>query len=330
MLIYDRVYGTFDIQNKILLDLLYSKTVQRLRDISQYPVPDEWYAKNSVGEFVGCSRYDHCVGALLLLKRLGASLEEQAAGLLHDVSHTTFSHIADWVFGYTGTENYQDKIHQNFLNGNDEVRRILGNYGLSPVEVSDLSKYGLLERPIPELCVDRIDYALRDFPIWFNSEDVQLCVNNLSTFNDKVVFVSRKSAEVFGRGYLRCQTEHWAGVETSLRAYLFSMALKAALRKGIIIEDDFLQTDSVITAKLKASDDKNVRHYIRLLSGDLKFVETEKNPEISIKRKFRYVDPSYVENGSSLSLSETDSLFKSELERARKRNEKGINVRLVV
>jgi HD superfamily phosphohydrolase len=34
---------------------------------------------------------------MLLVRRLGASLEEQIAALLHDVSHTAFSHVIDSV-----------------------------------------------------------------------------------------------------------------------------------------------------------------------------------------------------------------------------------------
>ena len=35
---------------------------------------------------------------MLLIKKLGGSVEEQIAGLLHDVSHTAFSHVIDYVF----------------------------------------------------------------------------------------------------------------------------------------------------------------------------------------------------------------------------------------
>lgn len=66
----------------------------------------------------------------ILLNRLGASEEEQVAGLLHDISHTAFSHLIDWVIGDSSKEDYQDKRHLSVLLEN-EIAQILSNYGYS-------------------------------------------------------------------------------------------------------------------------------------------------------------------------------------------------------
>lgn len=51
------------------------------------------------------TRYEHSVGAMLLLRTAGAPLEAQAAALLHDVAHTALSHVADCVYGYVVHED---------------------------------------------------------------------------------------------------------------------------------------------------------------------------------------------------------------------------------
>lgn len=51
------------------------------------------------------TRYEHSVGAMLLVRRAGGSVEAQAAGLLHDVAHTALSHVADNVFEYVVHED---------------------------------------------------------------------------------------------------------------------------------------------------------------------------------------------------------------------------------
>lgn len=80
----DDIYGEIKINEPILLKLLGSPSILRLKKISQCGVPDRYYHLKNY------SRYEHSVGAMILLRKLGATLEEQVAGLLHDVSAGPF------------------------------------------------------------------------------------------------------------------------------------------------------------------------------------------------------------------------------------------------
>lgn len=84
MTVFDKIYGREDIKEPVLQELLKTEPVLRLKGISQFGMPNRYYP------FKGFSRYEHSVGVMLLLGRLGASVEEQVAGLLHDVSHLRF------------------------------------------------------------------------------------------------------------------------------------------------------------------------------------------------------------------------------------------------
>lgn len=64
---------------------------------------------------------------MLLIKKLGGSVEEQIAGLLHDVSHTAFSHVIDYVFHNEG-ESYHEEIFSSVVK-NSEIPAILSKYG---------------------------------------------------------------------------------------------------------------------------------------------------------------------------------------------------------
>lgn len=81
----DMLYGSVEVE-PVLRDLVNSRLLQRLKGIHQagaaYLVWPKW----------NVTRFEHSIGVMLLIRRLGGSLEEQAAGLLHDVSHTAFSH----------------------------------------------------------------------------------------------------------------------------------------------------------------------------------------------------------------------------------------------
>jgi HD superfamily phosphohydrolase len=90
--IVDTIFGKIDEQNPVAIKLLNHDVVQRLKHIDQSgPLI---YISN---EYPAYSRYDHSLGVYALLKRYNVSTEEQIAGLMHDTSHTVFSHLADYI-----------------------------------------------------------------------------------------------------------------------------------------------------------------------------------------------------------------------------------------
>lgn len=322
MKINDVIYGDFKIKEPVLIDLINSKPVQRLKGIEQYGIPKELYL------FPGFSRYDHSLGAMLLLRKLNATLEEQVAGLLHDISTTAFSHIIDWVLGYQAKEDYHDEIHNTVIE-NSVIPQILSTYNFDVEKIINIKSNSLLEKEVPNLCADRVDYALREFHQWTNPKIVKMCIDNLTVYKRKIVFASKKSAEAFGRNYLKCQTEHWGEADAVLRYHLFSQALKIALREKIVAPEDFYKNDIYVMKKLKTSKNIQINKLLQVLLGKIHFEWNEKNPQLRLKKKFRYVDPEYLKNGNLYRLSRIDPHFKSFLKEQREINEKGINVNLL-
>ena len=155
VLINDRVYGKYEIQEPVIVELINTDSIQRLKDIHQFGMPQRFYP------FPGYSRYEHSLGVMLTLKELGADLEEQVAGLLHDVSHTAFSHTVDWVVGSREKEDFQDKNLKTIIT-NSDIPGILMRHGIDTNRITEHDNYPLLERPAPYLCADRVDYTLRE------------------------------------------------------------------------------------------------------------------------------------------------------------------------
>src|SRR5438067_11128286 len=91
------IYGTYSITEPVIIELLEHPMMQRLQKVHQYGLD---YYLNKPLEY---NRYEHSLGVFVLLRRFGATKLEQVAGLLHDVSHTAFSHVADYLFK-TGDE----------------------------------------------------------------------------------------------------------------------------------------------------------------------------------------------------------------------------------
>jgi len=314
----DKIYGRFEINESILLDFIKSKPVQRLKKINQFGVPDRFYHLKNY------SRYDHSIGVMLILKKLGAPLEEQIAGLLHDVSHTAFSHVVDWLFGNNVKEDSQDKQHRSFAN-NYEMKKIAKKYRYSLVSFFEYKNFSLLEREIPDLCADRLDYSLKEFPL----SVAKYCFDNLENKNGKMVFKNKKSALIFAKNFLKLQKNHWGGFEAVMRYTLLSEALRIALENKIISFDDFLSYDDFIIKKIEKSKNKKILKILKLLKN--KKLKQPKNGEKTkiYHKKFRYVDPEFIDNDGNINLlSSIDKTFKNLLEKSKKENEKGIKVPL--
>lgn len=310
MRINDRIYGTYTINSPVLLELIQSQPLKRLKDISQMGPPDKYY------HIKNYSRYEHSVGVMLLLKHLGASEKEQIAGLIHDVSHTAFSHLVDWVVGSGHVENYQDNQHDDFV-GKSEIPSILYKYGYRSDEVLDYKNFPLLEQDIPALCADRIDYTMREIP----EEDVKRSFSDLGVFNNQIVFKSPQAAYLFAHRFLGQQMNHWGGYEAVTRYKLFSDALRFALEDGIIQMNDFMGTEKFIIAQIEKSPNQKIKKILSVLQNkDLSFLE--KNSKVHHK-KFRHIDPLVLIQNKPVTLSSINLQFKKELEIALFENKKG-------
>jgi len=318
MKIDDVIYGQWEIEEPVLIELINSKPVQRLKKIAQLGVPDQFY------HLKGFSRFEHSAGVMLLLKKLKTPLEEQIAGLLHDISHTTFSHVVDWTIGCPIKEDHQDKNHRKFFFGG-EVTFILKKYSFNPDKIANLKEFKLLEREIPNLCADRIDYALRDFYIWANPGIVKSLIENLIAVDGKTVFINFKSANLFAATFLKCQKEHWGGYEAVARYYLFSLALKEALKKKILKMEDFYQEDDFVVKKLIKSRDEKILKILNFLKQKT-LPRNIKGKTKIVKKKFRYVDPEFIANGEIKKLSQVSKRFKKFLEKQRILNQRGVKI----
>jgi hypothetical protein len=325
--IKDNIYGNVKVNDKIIEDLINSKCMQRLKCISNVGIPKKFLPKNEP-DF---TRYEHSVGVMLILRRLGAPLEEQVAGLLHDVSHTAFSHISDYVINKDGAkEDYQDSIHYRFFTKGGELSRIITTYKLDPKRISEPKNYGLLEQEQPELCADRFDYTLRWY--WnFDKDFVKDAVNSITSKNGLMVFRSKNIAIKFAKAHIRKFGESRYGpkYDLSIRWYIFSSALKIALNKDIITIDDFSNTDTYVMKKIESSKDKEIEHLFKILQKSLRFKYSNVNPKIVLHTKFRYTNPMFIEGKNLYRVTDVNSDYKERIAKDKTKNKIGLGIKYI-
>ncbi len=195
------VMGDVQEHNPCILALLESQALLRLKHIDQSG-PQAYFSAN----FPSFTRYEHSLGVYALLKRYNVSQDEQIAGLLHDVSHTVFSHVADILFqsGSQRTESYQDAIHAWFLNSM-HVDKILSKYHLTIHDVMPKNpKFVALEQPYPDMNADRIEYNLHTGLVLqdLSPQDVEQILSSLHFESSQWFFsnigMAKKFANLFG------------------------------------------------------------------------------------------------------------------------------------
>jgi len=313
MMINDRLYGDLEVVSPAVLELMNTAAFTRLKGIAQLGMPDKYFDRP------GFSRYEHSVGVYVLLNKLGAAEEEQIAGLLHDISHTAFSHLVDWVIApdYQKSEDYQNDVHLSVLK-QPEISNILQRYAYTAEQMADHGRYHLLERNIPDLCADRVDYSLRQT----DQATVTRCLPSIISFKGEMVFADEPSALIFADNFLNLQKDCWGGYEAVTRYSILSELLKTAIKNQDLVFDDLLATDQDVLNKIVSTGKKKYLDTLKLLENkDLSFLPKTETP---IVKKFRHVDPMIATGRKTVRLSEINTNFKKRLKEARALNAQGV------
>ncbi len=299
-----RLYGPVEIEEPVLLDVMSSAAMQRLRGVLQHGI------SALIGITVPVSRFEHSVGVMLLVRRLGGSVEEQIAALLHDVSHTAFSHVIDYVFGGHDSQSYHDEIKADYVAATD-LPNVLTAHGYDWRDFLEEDSFPLLEQPAPALCADRLDYFLRD------SHDLGLAtleqcrnaVEHLTVYKGRIVVDDLAVARWMAETYIAADDGSWADFREVGLYELTARAIKTALDRGIITEADLWRTDAVVWQQMLASDDPALQAQLALISPETRFVRDEESPAFRISTKIRTIDPDVLLNGTAQPLSALDPAF---------------------
>ncbi|GAA0349807.1 HD domain-containing protein [Bacillus horti] len=319
----DVLYGHFTVE-PVLEELIQSKPVQRLKGIHQggasYLVNPTW----------SVTRYEHSIGVMLLIRKLGGSLEEQIAGLLHDISHTAFSHVIDFVLK-NEAEDYHEEIFHSVLTAS-EIPQMLNRHGYDYKELLlDDSKWTLLEQSAPELCADRIDYTLRDLYTYghITMAEVQTFLDHLTIIEGKIYLDNLQAAEWFVEAYYKEVIDFFMDPLNIYGYAQLADTLKLALEKKWLYLEDLLETDEVVMNRLRSIQDTNLQAMLERLNNQVKVVEDEVDYEIHRKNKLRLIDPSVLQGDQLVPASTLSENVKEMGDQAYQKASKGTFVRVI-
>jgi len=305
----DIIYRTIEIKEPIILDLIESPIVQRMKGVDQHGYFEPYFPGTAY------SRFEHSLGVFILLKKFGAPLLEQIAGLLHDVSHTVFSHVADYIFsnGSGEKQNFQDDCFKEFIE-KSEILEIFKKYKIDYKNILDDSKFSLKEKELPDLCADRIDYFLRELKVTNKAtqEEIDEFLDNLTIIDNLWVFKDKDLAKKYAYLFLEINNWFWSGIETAVMFKTTGDLVKYAIDKKILTKDDLFTTDEEAWAKIKpvANKDDNLKLLVDRANNKFKYKSHNKNSyDLHALCKSRVVDPVFLEGTSLTRVSEIDSDF---------------------
>ncbi|WP_455683441.1 HD domain-containing protein [Thomasclavelia sp.] len=194
----DAVHNYIYVDQPVLLELINSKEMQRLRRIKQLGGTHQVY------QSAEHSRFCHSLGVYFIVRKMifnsdvGEYINDydkltvMCAALLHDIGHGPFSHCFEGAFGLNH-EEFTVKI----IEGDSEVNHILESFepGFSKKVSSIIEKKHpnkiLIQMISSQLDADRMDYLLRDSYFTgttYGHFDLYRILRVMKVVNNKIVY----------------------------------------------------------------------------------------------------------------------------------------------
>ena len=315
-------------QEPVLIELIESSAFQRLKGIHQYGVG---YYTTHREEY---SRYDHSLGVFALLRAKNCCLEEQIAGLLHDVSHTVFSHVGDWIFGKEHQEkDYQNTIHKSFLEKSG-LEKILNKYHVTADQIVPLEElFPALEQKLPNLCADRIDYNIQGayHRGFITYEEARKIFDDLQFIERHWVSTDPEGMKKLVRFSLFMTQDCWGSAGNHFASRWLADAILRGIDLGVIsYEEIHFGTDQLIWNRLMSSQDPLIETNMKKifqLEAHYSLVDPSE-ADLIVKSKFRGIDPWVISGGKRVRLTAIDPILAEEFRSVKERVGRGWAIKL--
>ncbi len=278
MYIRDPVHGNIRL-SRLQEELIQTVEVQRLSFVHQLGTTFQCYP-GAHG-----MRLSHALGVSYLADSIGKQVLEdrqdisdtqkqeilkllQAAGMLHDIGHTPWSHTLEPLYIELNGVDHMDLVADLIrgdstfnIKGAGRLPEILESHGVSPSDTADLicSKYSgprfLQQMIFGEVDADMLDYLQRDFyftGVAFGHIEMERIISTMKVENDEIVFLLKGHEAI--RDFLFARMQMYSSVYLHKKTRIVDMMLLSAARRSIIelreIDDFHIMTDDEILSFL--------------------------------------------------------------------------------
>lgn len=223
--------------DEVLLELLDNDLVRRSMAVEQLTLDRTTATIPGTAQF---PRWEHIWGSVALVRRLSAELPItprerlilQLRTFVSDLGQTAYSHLGDWMFqGFGGQEDQHDNelMHLVEVSGIGDTLRL---HDIQPEEVVFPAGEDWVECPAPDLCIDRVDYGVREIKRWpLTMATWEATQPDAFTLRDgAIVMRNRGAATALAKSFLLLASEHWSEPVHRLQLHLQEMLVRDVLR----------------------------------------------------------------------------------------------------
>ena len=258
------------------------------------------------------SRLDHSVGVALIVWHFTHNKAQTIAGLLHDISTPTFSHVSDFRKGDALTQTSTEGPTASIIRSDTTLQSLLAADNLTSAQVEDYHLYPVADNEIPQLSADRLEYM---FPSGialegsWNLLDIERCYGDLAVLKNEsdepeLGFNTIEIAEEYCRRF--CMTGHILQMnEDKLMLHMLGQIMNIAVENGILTEQDFMtksesQIIQILDTSLSASSHESSSSLARLYHTFRTMTHIERSDHalpadqyfcVNLKVKQRYINP---------------------------------------
>lgn len=262
------------------------------------------------------SRYEHSVGAGLIVWHFTHDVQQSVAALLHDVATPAFAHVVDFLHNDHERQESTEDLTLATIQSCPELVAILAELSLSPEDVADYHIFPIADNDTPRLSSDRLEYTMGNIVNFglASRERVgelyqNLCVGINEEGAPEIMFADAELASAFARLSLHC-SKIYVSDEDRYAMQRLALLLKTAVERDVISEPDLMLTEPEIITKLTA--DRDVAEQWTRFRTLSKIIVGEPGPDaLVVPAKKRCINP-YVQNIGRV--TDLDKTYSEELQ----------------
>lgn len=251
------------------------------------------------------SRYEHSIGAALIVWNFTQDKTQAVAALLHDIATPVFAHTIDFLNGdYLTQESTEDRTKE-IIKNSVELRNEFELERISAEDVTDYHRYPIADNDSPRLSSDRLEYTIGNAERYnFASRDRcqelydALVVTKAEDGREELAFQDLESAELFTEISLACSNIYTAD-EDRYAMQILSELISVAINKKVLSPEDLYTTEPEVIRQLR-TDEETAALWEHFCSLSRMVYDEDGAPEKDrriIAAKKRYIDPIIIGRG---------------------------------